>query len=1362
MIHSIEGVEIHSVKFLLFLFNGIKGESNIIHKTIAMGRKRRRNHWRRQWKSITQIKQDISVNENSLKKGYIKNKYKEILGSKEPIVLLKKLPIKEILLPRLINQNSQNNIIKQNYEQKPEHSNQKLNSVKPMPHTPDTSRSKNLSSSWGILHDTDLKEKALKNDTKLKICLNKIKLCDRNLNVISPSDKLKTVHKNDLKQKVQHTQVGRKPKTIINNKFKSKQNQKTYRNLDINENESLHGSSFFNFDSLSHSDVDLSDRIFVKNYIMNRYLADLERSSTLNNIVKETNECCMNSEKENLSLKNVEKDVTNSVCDTLDQNVKKVKKLPTIIREDILPKYSVKLRLSKQEVNQPCNEGAKFHSNDISNEINFQDSGCSTVVPKKSNITHITECLEINKKQSLNLKRKFVIPKMQKKNADFDKDDKEVDKENNKNTLFYKNTLTDLFKQNCLNFDQDTNSQPSKKIKLDNNKWLQNSINFELNNNGIIPQMTTSSGLNNVELNSEEVVTEIDETKSKTDKGIPDFMKQNQIESVVGIQDCNSLQNTKEPEEVASNACELPKKKQYPTSVEEDDDDDDRISLFADSEIIKEYGCSTPSPAHEKPYYMTDKSFDNYYKSNKSEFNEMYENNNVSNTTNEIKFQPRLKSTNSRKNTVNQNYLLRTVFAGSCYKMIQTGTCYNNMCQFSHGFLYTMNLLYRNEEQTFFLVLEELVSNGHIRFIQRIFKELAHNCASDIFYVIKIAKRLFELNSITNEITTDITQCLRTTRRSLNIISDRLATLVNEYDFKFINWILSISQSFIEFGTYWDTFRSLLLKTTYLEPRIVEIILQECIVTRRHLRDININIICKLETNVYSKINEQLLLNFNNLIKCNENNSGIKQNVTAETKTLQQKDISSKTNKEDNNNNNNKNTGNDQNVIIRVNTNFETVHKTPISFEANNEDAENGNTSLTLHPIDGLAEPSSALGRRKFFPFYQEVHRLQEGLENNDYDRVMKILNSVQKNQGTLFANACYQILSKKIIRSHHHLSKLIPYTVRTGATKVLYKILLEVAISILAHLTAENYWVLAYTLLKNVYVLLKYKINVHRLDATTIMLFAEIYLANQQPIKALKLLKQSNIILSCRSQWNVRSTEQDSYLRTQVISLLLDELCELFPEHGFTLFRILITEQFSNFYPIDLASFANKIVSVLIQKEYYEYVIDAGILVDDQSFTLNTITFRALIAILVNLDMQLAKQLYRKAMNLGIYSRPRFQPITFLIIDSDWTSEEMYLGIFNLMKQLLLNIGHAIERVSPRQLSVYLIFESIPLENQLNYDTGKNQCNKTVEASRLLMQQMLKQKFDPPILMMKTNKDKVCRLNNKSVLAYLQTEHYE
>lgn len=47
-------------------------------------------------------------------------------------------------------------------------------------------------------------------------------------------------------------------------------------------------------------------------------------------------------------------------------------------------------------------------------------------------------------------------------------------------------------------------------------------------------------------------------------------------------------------------------------------------------------------------------------------------------------------------------------------------------------------------------------------------------------------------------------------------------------------------------------------------------------------------------------------------------------------------------------------------------------------------------------------------------------------------------------------------------------------------------------------------------------------------------------------------------------------------------------------------------------------------------------------------------------------------------------------------------------------------------------------------------------------KASRLQMQKVLKEKFDPPIFISKVKKGKVCRLNNKSVLAYLRTEHYE
>lgn len=128
-----------------------------------------------------------------------------------------------------------------------------------------------------------------------------------------------------------------------------------------------------------------------------------------------------------------------------------------------------------------------------------------------------------------------------------------------------------------------------------------------------------------------------------------------------------------------------------------------------------------------------------------------------------------------------------------------------------------------------------------------------------------------------------------------------------------------------------------------------------------------------------------------------------------------------------------------------------------------------------------------------------------------------------------------------------------------------------------------------------------------------------------------------------------------------------------------------------------------------------------------------------------------------------------------------------MFLAISDLMKQLLSNIGHAIDRISPRQLTVYLIFEvsynflyilfetnrsfvnflfysqSIPLKEQVNDDAETDHCyNERVRRSRLLMKKLLKEKFDPPILVSKNATGKICKLINKSVLAYLQSKHCE
>lgn len=76
--------------------------------------------------------------------------------------------------------------------------------------------------------------------------------------------------------------------------------------------------------------------------------------------------------------------------------------------------------------------------------------------------------------------------------------------------------------------------------------------------------------------------------------------------------------------------------------------------------------------------------------------------------------------------------------------------------------------------------------------------------------------------------------------------------------------------------------------------------------------------------------------------------------------------------------------------------------------------------------------------------------------------------------------------------------------------------------------------------------------------------------------------------------------------------------------------------------FVLDLTHCANKIVSVLLSKQYHQLIIEVGRLIDNYYFTLNTITYRALIATLVHTDMLLAKLLYQNAVALGIYSKPQ------------------------------------------------------------------------------------------------------------------------
>lgn len=71
-----------------------------------------------------------------------------------------------------------------------------------------------------------------------------------------------------------------------------------------------------------------------------------------------------------------------------------------------------------------------------------------------------------------------------------------------------------------------------------------------------------------------------------------------------------------------------------------------------------------------------------------------------------------------------------------------------------------------------------------------------------------------------------------------------------------------------------------------------------------------------------------------------------------------------------------------------------------------------------------------------------------------------------------------------------------------------------------------------------------------------------------------------------------------------------------------------------------DLTNFANKIIPLLLLKEDHDLIISITKLIVKYNVVLKVVTYRALIAKLVHIDVTLAKHLYQTAINLGVYSR--------------------------------------------------------------------------------------------------------------------------
>ncbi|XP_076644570.1 uncharacterized protein LOC143354407 [Halictus rubicundus] len=691
-------------------------------------------------------------------------------------------------------------------------------------------------------------------------------------------------------------------------------------------------------------------------------------------------------------------------------------------------------------------------------------------------------------------------------------------------------------------------------------------------------------------------------------------------------------------------------------------------------------------------------------------------------------------------NQSNQDGFL-SVFRGFCYTTIRTGVCYRNPCHYNHDFIPHLMLLYNNNETRFFEVIDNLVQRRHTMFLKSFYQDCIRPDTNPIC-VLKLLKKLYNSNIIRQQIMYGSIKQLIAYGATVNQIVDNLAKIVNNNDTLFVTSVLKILVTCTAPGNSWPMLKPLLTWIDVLSEDVMQHLLIDCITTQKYIQDVYEHVVRKFHIESLTLLSQNLLIQFHRIHRQIPQNVKVQETVASTSVTITSPDPF--------------------NEVKIIPYTVQTDNLSPkvwknVVFDGNNN-AQGGNSSVLLQPIDNVPNPYSKLSREIFWKFYLDVHSLEEGLKHKDYRHVKKILDEAQTRHVSPFTNACYNILRSKVEHSQAHLSKLASLAVQDGATATFCKIIIGVTIHILADLAERELWVLALALLKSLDGILREKSSLFKFDAAVTMLFCEIYLANRKPMKAFNLLKQSNILCTYRGKWKVRNNKRDDDIRAQIVTILLDMFCETSPEHALSLFAFIIEDQSSNFYPIDLSRQVNKLVSLLLLTNDHELIISIGKLIDDYNCTLYPITHRALISSLVRINLPLAKQLYQNAVLLGIYPKMQFYPIMYIIVKSDWTGEEMYLAIWVMMQKFLENLGHAIEGVKPNNLSSYLVFEATPLKKQLvNYKRMDEQYEKKRRGSIELMKQVLETEFDPPLFLVKKRKDKLQKINSVSLYRYLQ-----
>ncbi|XP_014221686.1 uncharacterized protein LOC106648969 [Trichogramma pretiosum] len=733
--------------------------------------------------------------------------------------------------------------------------------------------------------------------------------------------------------------------------------------------------------------------------------------------------------------------------------------------------------------------------------------------------------------------------------------------------------------------------------------------------------------------------------------------------------------------------------------------------------------------------------------------------------------------TPSTPRQIGQSFDQKPFFYGFCFQTLRVGKCsHDTNCRFSHGLQSLVYEIKRKSPLAVGNILEQCIRSDFVHFIESIWATVLPILNNDAF---TIFEKLYKASIRSRQLISSLFNfCMDRHLFTVEAFVKKISTIIDKGDQQSVVTICGIVKNKMNDGFCWESIKDLAQKCI-LPNDIIELSLLQCLKRKKseaHIKEIYNLLVFKMSNYDRSSLNQNLLNEFYSLVKrfgvqVDSDSTNLGHVTTAINEPKNQVVCHSQINKTGTKffENGMSSAEIDKSVEFVVSnqiaspthvptSNERQPNNSPLEVQAKSPNkGENTNfVEYAVKKIDMEQQDPTSVFRNRFWKLYLAVRNIEEGLSHEDYDYVWKTLDEMSREpvNDELVRRAYYQILCQNVLKSEQHITEVIRRAVKSTSSTKSVEILFEVCISALIDLAVAELWLMALQLLDWVKI-----IEPDEPKTAYVLIRAEIYLANYDPVEALYLLQKTRLIRTNRDEWlTTDHTQQDLYHRNKIVFILLKALSFNDPEKAFYLFNALLNDQYIYYFPIDVSSYVDTFIFLLMWHRKIDLVADVGRLVMDNEMTFRKETYQELLNAILPYEETLAFQILEYATNLGYYNDLKIRDgFATIIIDSNIFEEELYLIIKRMVSKIRMAVGQALHKLKPQQLKINIVFEDIPDENRLLLNETAVIERDRYKRVRNLLVKLLGTHFTPPIRVQKRKSNKYVKIISKTLVNYLK-----